>query len=181
MTMRLGCMPYRTFVSRSAMRVCQPGPLAFQRSRTSSGRRIVINLRGLVERGRPPFFTTARDKAFEESSGSSLYSCGRIACASTRPRSDFKVRRETGLFTIIRLSHAEYVAHSTTRCVADYDEAPSELAVADDSRLAVVPSRIFDLDGGAFEYHRRVLEVESAIGKSLGALRWIVGDTHQLL
>src|SRR6185369_13361781 len=126
--------------------VCQPGPLAFQRSSTSSGRRIVINLRGLVDRGRPPFFTTARDKAFEESSGGSLYSCGRIACASTRTRSDFKVRRETGFLTMVRLSHAEYVAHSTTRCVADYDEAPSEHPVTNDARLTVVLSRIFDLD-----------------------------------
>jgi len=110
-----------------------------------------------------------------------LYSCGRIACASTRTRSDFKVRRETGFLTMVRLSHAEYVAHSTTRCVADYDEAPSEHPVTNYARLTVVLSRIFDLDSSAFEYHRSILEVESAISDSLGALPPIVGDTHQLL
>ena len=65
---------HRVLVRRSAMRVCQPGPVAFHRSMTSSGSRIEMSLRGLADRGRPPLFTTARDKAFSVSSGSSLYS-----------------------------------------------------------------------------------------------------------
>ena len=66
--------PHLRLLRRSAMRVCQPGPVAFQRSMTSTGSRIEMSLRGFEERGRPPLFTTARDKACAVSSGSSLYS-----------------------------------------------------------------------------------------------------------
>src|ERR1041385_4143672 len=90
----------RILLRRAAMRVCQPGPVALQRSITSTGRRIERSFRGLLERGRPPFFTTARDKASWVSSGRSLYSCGRIECLSTLARSDFKVRCETFFLTI---------------------------------------------------------------------------------
>ena len=37
------------------MRVCQPGPVARQRSMTSGVRREEIDLRGLADKGRPPF------------------------------------------------------------------------------------------------------------------------------
>src|SRR5258706_5607785 len=66
--------PHRRLLSRSAMRVCQPGPVAFHRSMTSTGSRIEMSLRGFAERGRPPLFTAARDKACAVSFGSSLYS-----------------------------------------------------------------------------------------------------------
>ena len=105
----------RTLLRRAAMRVCQPGPVAFQRSITSSGRRMEISFRGFVERGRPPFFTTARDKASSVSSGSSSYSCGRMECVSTLARSDFKVRRKTDFLTMVSLSHAENMARSASR------------------------------------------------------------------
>ena len=55
--------PHRRLLRRSAMRVCQPGPVAFHRSMTSTGSRIEMSLRGFAERGRPPLFTAARDKA----------------------------------------------------------------------------------------------------------------------
>ena len=96
-----------------------------------------ISFRGLVERGRPPFFTTARDKASSVSSGSSLYSCGRMECASTLGRSDFKVRRETGFLTMVGLSHAENVARSTSRRIADHHQAAREQAVTDDAGFAI--------------------------------------------
>ena len=118
------------------MRVCHPGPLAFQRSMTSSGRRMEISLRGLVERGRPPFFTTARDKVSSVSSGSSLYSCGRIECASTLARSDFKVWCETCFLTMVCLSHAENVARSASWRVPDHHQPARKQAVADDAGLA---------------------------------------------
>src|SRR6185503_10845092 len=60
---------HRRLLSRSAIRVCQPGPVALHRSMTSTGSRIEMSLRGFAERGRPPLFTTARDKACALSSG----------------------------------------------------------------------------------------------------------------
>ena len=61
------------------MRVCQPGPVARHRSMTSEGSRKEMSRLGLAERGRPPLFTTARDKLRFVSSGNSLYSCDRTA------------------------------------------------------------------------------------------------------
>ena len=67
---------HRTLLSRSAMRVCHPGPVALQRSMTSAGRRREINLRGFSDRGRPPLLIFARASMSSVSSGSSLYSSG---------------------------------------------------------------------------------------------------------
>ena len=78
-------------------------------------------------------------------------------------RSDFKVRRETGLFTIVCLSHAEYVTRCTPRGVADYNETPGQQAVANDAAFAVILPRIFDLDRDAFEDDSGIFKVQSAI------------------
>ncbi len=58
------------------MRVCEPGPVARQRSMTSAGNRNVMSLRGFEDTGRPPLLTTARDNISSVSSGSSSYSLG---------------------------------------------------------------------------------------------------------
>src|SRR5437899_2257015 len=163
------------------MLVCQPGPVAFQRSITSSGRRMEISFRGLVARGRPPFFTTARDKAPSVSSGSSLYSCGRIECVSTLARSDFKVRRKTGFLTMVGLSHAENMARSASRRIADHHQAARNQAVTDDAGLAVMFARVFELDSRAFENNSCIFEVQTAFGKRLRPLDGIEGDAHGLL
>ncbi len=65
---------YRVLLRRSALRVCHPGPVAFQREMTSSGSRIEMSFLGLSERGRPPFFTLARASMSDVSCGSSRYS-----------------------------------------------------------------------------------------------------------
>ena len=98
--------------------------------------RTEMSLRGFADRGRPPLFTTARDRASSVRSGSSLYSWARMECASTLARSDFKVRRETGFLTIVGLSHAEYVARGAARGVTDYDEPPGEQSIARNRRAA---------------------------------------------
>jgi len=166
-------LTHRSLLSRSAMRVCHPGPVAFQRSMTSTGRRIEMSFRGFAERGRPPLFTTARESAFSVGSGSSLYSRARMECASTLARSDFKVRRETGFFTIVCLSHAEYVARCTPRGVADYNEAPGQHPVANDAAFAVVLPRIFDLNRDALEDDSCVFKVQPAIGQRARTFDWV--------
>jgi hypothetical protein len=65
---------YRDLPRRSAIRVCQPGPVAFQRSITSAGNRNVRSFRGLAATGRPRFFTTMRPSISSVSSGPSSYS-----------------------------------------------------------------------------------------------------------
>jgi hypothetical protein len=140
-----------------------------------------ISFRGLVERGRPPFFTTARDKASSVSSGSSSYSCGRTECVSTLARSDFKVRRKTVFLTMVGLSHAENMARSASRRIADYHQAARKQAVTDDAGLAVVFARVLELDGRAFENDCCVLEVQTTLGKRLCPLAGIERDAHGLL
>jgi len=60
------------------MRVCQPGPVARHFSITDAGNRIVINLRGSGETGRPPVLNVARANISSVSSGISSYSSGRM-------------------------------------------------------------------------------------------------------
>ena len=116
--------PHRTLLSRSAIRVCQPAPVAFQRSITSVGNRREINLRGLAESGLPPLFTFARASISSVSSGRSSYSSFFKVWASTRAMSDFKEWRDAFLFAFIGFPHAENVAIRATRCVAYNDHPP---------------------------------------------------------
>ena len=127
------------------MRVCQPGPVAFHRSMTSAGKRSEINLRGFGDTGLPPLFTFARASISSVSSGSSVYSSGLIVCASTRAKSDFKARRDTGLFAFIGFPHAENMAIRATRGIAHHNHPPRQQAVANDARFVVVLAGIFNL------------------------------------
>ena len=166
---------------RSAMRVCHPGPVARQRLTTSAGKRRLINCRGLAERGRPPFFTTARASISSVSSGSSLYSDGLMTCLSTRARSEPEVRRETGLLTIVCLSHAEDVASRATRGIADYHEPAGQQPEAQDSAFTIVPARILDFDRQALEDNDGVLEIQAPLCERLLALGGIVGYAHRVI
>ena len=121
-----------------------------------------MSLRGFAERGRPPLFTMARDKDCSVSSGSSLYSCGRIAWASTLARSDFKVRRESDLLTIVGLSHAEYMARCASGGVANHDKATRQTPVTNDAGLTIVLAGVLDFESDSPEHNRCVFEVESA-------------------
>jgi hypothetical protein len=56
------------------MRVCQPGPVAFQRAITSAGKRNDINFRGFADTGLPPLLIFARFIIRSVNSGSSSYS-----------------------------------------------------------------------------------------------------------
>ena len=172
---------YRALPRRSAIRVCQPGPVALQRSMTSTGSRMEISLRGLAKRGRPPLFTTARDNIAAVSSGSSLYSGARIAWASTLARSDFKVRREAGFFTIVGLSHAENVAIRATRGIADHDDASSEQAVANNPAFTIFPAQVLEFDGRTFEHQGGIVEVQPSLRKRSFALGRIEDNSHGVI
>jgi hypothetical protein len=79
-----------SLLSFSAIRVCHPGPVARQRSMTSSVRRIEISLFGFSDLGRPPLLTTSRANISSVSSGRSSYSAGSMTCLSTRFMSEPK-------------------------------------------------------------------------------------------
>ena len=104
-----------------------------------------------------------------------------MECASTLARSDFKVRRETGFFTIVCLSHAEYVASCAPRGIADHDEAAGQQAITNDATLAVVLAQVLNLDCNALEDDGSVFEIQPAISKSAYTLDRVEGDAHWLL
>ena len=145
---------------------------------TSGGSRSEMSCRGFAERGRPPLLTTARASIESVSSGSSLYSDGLITCASTRFMSEPKVGRETGLLTMIGLSHAKDVANCATLRVPNNYEATAQASVTDSPAFAVVLPRVIDLNGGAFEHEYGVVEVKPSIPQRSIALGRIVGDAH---
>ena len=152
------------------MRVCQPGPVAFQRAMTSAGRRREMSFLGLSERGRPPFFTLARASMSDVSCGSSRYSLALTTWASTRARSDFKVRREAFLFAGIGLPHAENVATRTPWDVTNDDQASLEMAVTDDAGFAIVFARVLNLHSNAGKDNLGVCEIEPRSAKVLARL-----------
>src|SRR4249919_2640616 len=144
------------------MRVCQPGPVAFQVDRTDSGRRMVTCSRGLSETGRPARLTTPRLSIASVSRGRSRYSEGLITCASTRLRSLFEERGDASFFAAIGFSHAKYMADRSAGRIADHQQATFQKPEADHARLAVVPARVLDLEGVALEHDRGVFEIQAA-------------------
>jgi len=140
-----------------------------------------MSCRGLAERGRPPFLMTARASISSVSSGSSLYSTGLTTCASTRARSEPKVRREAGLLTFVCLSHAEDVANRATRGVADHYEPAAEQTKAEDSVFTIVLALVLDLDRDAVEDSIGVLEVQTPLSQRALALGRIVCYAHVVI
>jgi hypothetical protein len=163
------------------MRVCHPGPVAFQRAITSAGSRSEMSFLGFKERGRPPFLTLARASISEVSWGSSRYSRAPTTCASIRARSDLKVRREAFFFTVIGFSHAENVASRAAPDVPNYDQASLEMSVTDDPRFAIVFACVLDLNRNACEHRIGVAEIETSFRQGLSTLGRIEGDARELL
>jgi hypothetical protein len=112
------------------------------------------------------------------SSGSSLYSCVLILCASTLARSETEVRREASLLTVICLSHAEDVANRATRRVPHDDHSTLKQAETDHPGFTVVLPSVFDLDGDALEDQRSVLKIKASLKKSLLSLGEVEGQSH---
>ena len=165
-----------TLARRSAIRVCQPGPVDRQRCITSSGSRIEMSFRGFEERGRPPLLTLPRASMSSVSSGSSSYSFRRMTCASTRARSEPKERRDTRLFAVIGFPHAEDVAIRATRRVANDNNTTVEQTEADDAEFTVVSAIVFDLECRSRENQLCVLEIESAFREGSCSLGRVIDD-----
>jgi hypothetical protein len=163
------------------MRVCQPGPVAFQRAMTSAGNRSDINLRGFIDTGLPPFLILARFNTGSVSSGSSSYSVAFTTCASTRAKSDFKERRDAALFAFIGFHHTKYMATCASRRRAHNNHPAFQIATTNYAGFAVVFARVFIFQSDSGENLRRVPKIQPAICEGLGALRWVEGDSHELL
>jgi hypothetical protein len=155
----------------SAMRVCQPMPVARQRFNTSGGSRMLIATFGFSDLGRPtrlpPRFSTARESISSVSSGSSLLAL-------------LEVRRVPADFPFIASPHRKYVACSAAGRIGDHDHPTIEKADAQDAFLAVVVAVVFHFQREAIKDIRSSLEIESALFQSSSAFCWVIGDTHDI-
>ena len=104
-----------------------------------------------------------------------------MTCVATLARSDPKEGGDERLLAVIGFAHAEHMAIRATRCVANNYHPIPEHAVAKDSLFAVVLARVYRLKVGRLEDELRVLKVKLPLGDSLGALRWIVDDGHDVI
>jgi hypothetical protein len=96
-------------------------------------------------------------------------------------RSDFKERRDAGLFAVIGFSHAEDVAICATRRVAHDNHPAFQQAVADDPGFTIVLARVLDLQGDTGKYECSVREVEPAFGQRQVALGRIERDSNMVI
>ena len=101
-----------------------------------------------------------------------------MTCASTRFMSEPEVGRETGLLTIIGLSHAEDMARCATLRVPNDDKTTIQAAVADDPSLAIVLPRVLDLYSDPVEHECGIRKVKAAVSKGSVSLGLIKGDAH---
>ncbi len=104
-----------------------------------------------------------------------------MTCALTRARSEPKVRCETGLLTIVCLSHTEDVANRATRGIANYHEPARKQTEAENSAFTIVFALVFDFNRHAFEDYLGVFEVQATFRKCSVALGWVVGDSHLVI
>jgi hypothetical protein len=155
----------------SAIRVCQPIPLARQRFRTSGGSRRLIATFGFSDFGRPTRlparFSTARESISSVSSGSSLLAL-------------LEVRRVPANFSFIASPHRKYVASIATRHIANHDHATLEEADTQDALLAIVMPVVFHLQRKTLEDLRSALEIQATLFQSSSALCCVIGDTHAI-
>jgi hypothetical protein len=125
--------------------------------------------------------TLPRASMSSVNSGSSLYSCRRMTWASTRLRSEPKERRDARFLAVICFPHTENVAIRATRRVANDDDPSAQHTKTDDSRFAVVPAPVFDLESRPGKNQFGVFEIETTIGKGGCSFPWIESDYHRLL
>lgn len=152
--------------------------MAFHRAITSGGKRRLIICLGLIDLGLPAFLKTVRENISSVISGSSSYSSGLMTCASTRLRSEPKVGCKASFFTIVCLSHAEYVTNIATRRVPNNHESILQHTEAQDPDFAVVLPCVFNLGGHSVKDPRCVLKIKPPVSQCLIALRRVVRDTH---
>jgi hypothetical protein len=73
------------------------------------------------------------------------------------------------------------VAIRATRRVANDNDPPAQHTEADDSRFAIGPSVVLNLESRTGENKLGVLEIETAFRKGGCSFPWIEGDCHRLL
>jgi hypothetical protein len=104
-----------------------------------------------------------------------------MTCASTRARSEPEERRDARFLAVIGFPHAKDVTIRATRRVANHNNPSVKDTKADDSRFAIIPAPILDLERRASKDKCCIPKIESAFSKGGCSFPRIEGDCHKLL
>lgn len=172
--------------SAAAMRVCQPGPLAFQRASVSGGMRRLIDTFASGDFGRPRGFNRRSAASFPMSFGNTS-AAGRARLKSAAVHSGFSSSINSGLglrffitpyLSVIGLAQADDVNPARAGRKHQHVQSVIDQAQCLKALFAIVPARVF-LDQGAkpIEIHRP-RERESTQGDIPRILGGIETDVH---
>jgi hypothetical protein len=153
-------------VSTAAMRVCQPGPLAFQRASVSGGSRRLMATFASGDLGRPRGFNSRAAAALPMSPGSTL-AAGRARRKSATVHSGFSSSINSGLglrfFITSSLSVIGLARTDDVKCVSSQSEHQHVQPGIDTAQrmkalFTVIPARIFQNQGAVPVGIRRTRE-----------------------
>ena len=153
-----------------AMRVCHPGPEAFQRAIVSGGSRNDRSLRALGNFGRPLRTSFCPSYRLAPEIHDSVISGGSTGLAEVRP--------EPFRFALMAMSHADDASGRASRRPDKNDESGIEPANRNETRLAVVSSIVDACEVESDEDLTGTAHVESALLQRLGTFRSVAGDAH---
>ena len=97
-----------------------------------------------------------------------------MTCASNFAKSVLIRRRNTFLFALISLSHADNVAKITALGVTNDNHSAIEITEANNALLTVILSLIFELGERAREHFDGSLKIECSFSDVLESLRRII-------
>jgi len=170
------------------MRVCQPGPVAFQRANVSGGRRIEIDVRAVPDFGRPRGFSNRLAAGAPNTSRrTSLagFAFANVACVHSGFSTVFRdltgLRFITSDLTPICFAETDHVNAPGTRRKHQRVQPPSDQSECLESSLSVVSTGVLD--------HKRTvplklfdqLERQAALGNIPFAFSRVKTDGHGLL
>lgn len=175
-------------VSAAAMRVCQPGPLAFQRASVSGAIRRLIDTFASGDFGRPRGFNNRAAAALPMSLGSTS-AAGRARLKSAAVHSGISSSISSGLglrffitpsLSVIGLAQADDMNRVRARREHQHMQPVLDQAQRLKAPLAVIPACIFqDQGAGPVEIHRP-RERQPATGNIPHILGGIETDVHGL-
>jgi hypothetical protein len=170
------------------MRVCQPGPVAFQRRSVSGGSRIEMAVRAAGDFGRPRGRNISSATFVPKMPGSTS-AAGRAFRIDLAVHSGFSLLGRVGLIlrfissdlTAVRFAQAYYMDAVGTRSEDQCIQAPGDEPNYLKAPLPIVPAEILDDPGGTPVELARQLKREAPFGNIPFVLGRVEADLQFLL
>ena len=153
------------------MRVCQPGPVAFQEAMTSGRSRRDNNFLGCANFGRPRRTTFRPRRRSASSIQDSVISGG---------SSLDEMRTESLRFALMTMPHADDPAGGPTRCPNEHHQSRIKPPCRDVTRLSVIETIIDSREMQPSEHFPGTAHVQAPHLQRLKPLGWVARDTHWL-